>query len=124
LYEDIVKRLASFGYTVKEPDDNWVLQFLIGKVTNEIKNECNVCKIPAGLHYVAVDMVCGEFLNSKKGTGQLEGFDVEAAVKQVKEGDTSITFAVGDNSITLDGFIYFLMNYGKSQFITFRRLKW
>jgi hypothetical protein len=69
-------------------------------------------------------MVCGGFLKMKKGTGQLSGFDVEAAVKQISEGDTSVTYAVTDSSITLDGFIDGLINGGKPRFAAFRRLLW
>ena len=123
MFEDVVKRLASFGYEVIEADE-WVVNFLVGKATDEICNFCNVNEIPEALHRIAVDMVCGEFLLAKKGTGHLDGFDVETAVKTLKEGDTSITFAVSDNSITLDGFINLLMTSGKSQFVAFRRLRW
>ena len=123
VYDDIVKRLEALGYTVEAADD-WAINYSIEKATNTIKNACNVAAVPEGLHYVAVDMVCGEFLQMKKGTGQLEGFDVEAAVKQLKEGDTAITYAIPDNSITLDGLIGYLIASGRSQFTTFRRLAW
>ena len=123
LHDDVVKRLESLGYAAP-PSDEWVLDFLIEKVTGVIKNECNIDAIPEGLHHTAVDMICGEFLFMKKGSGQLEGFDVEAAVKQINEGDTAITYAVTDSSITLDGLIDFLMNSGKSRFVTFRRFLW
>ena len=120
---DVVRRLKSLGYIVV-PADNMIVECLIGKVTNTIRNECNVDTIPEGLRHVAVDMVCGEFLLAKKGSGQLDGFDVDAAVKQIHEGDTTITFAVADNSVTIDGLIDFLMNSGKSQFVTYRRMRW
>ena len=126
MYKDIIKRLASFGYTVVDTD-KWLINFLINKVTNEIKYKCNIFKIPDGLYQIAIDMVCGEFLLGKKGSGQLtdSSINTDAAIKQIKEGDTSITYAVSDSvSATFDGLIDLLMNYGKSQFITFRRLRW
>ena len=123
MYDDIVKRLKSFGYKVVAAD-KWVLEFLFDKVSNTIKNECNVGEIPDGLHQVAVDMVCGEFFLMKKGSGQLDGIDACAAIKQISEGDTSITYAVADGSITLDGLISILINGGRSQFVNFRRIRW
>ena len=123
--EDVIKRLATFGYTVDEEKDDWVLGFLLEKVGNDIKISCNISEIPPALREVYVDMVCGEFMQMKKGTGQLDSIDVSSAVKQIKEGDTSITYAVVDGAITtLDGLIYFLMNAGRGQFASFRKLRW
>jgi hypothetical protein len=128
--EDVIKRIGSFGYKVNETADSWAIEFIVEKTVNSIKNECNIAEIPAGLHYIAVDMVCGEFLMMKKGSGQLDGFEVDlnsAALKQLQEGDTSITFAVDSIASPeqrLDALIYFLTNNGKPQFVTYRRLKW
>jgi len=122
-HDDVSERLKSLGYIVDD-SDLWVIEFLAGKVIDEIKNECNAVDIPDGLKHVAIDMACGEFLKMKKGTGRLEGFDVEAAVKQISEGDTSVTYAVTDNSITLDSFIDALINGGKRQFTTHRKIRW
>ena len=127
MLEDVTKRLESFGYEVTEAD-NWMIEFLIQKIENSIKADCNINTIPEELHEIAVDMVVGEFLLDKKARGQLEGFDLEAAVKQIHEGDTSVTFAIGDGSKTpeerLDELILYLMNYGKGKFAAYRCIKW
>jgi len=127
MLEDVTKRLESFGYEVTEAD-NWMIEFLIQKIENSIKADCNINTIPEELHEIAVDMVVGEFLLNKKSRGQLEGFDLEAAVKQIHEGDTSVTFALGDGSKTpeerLDELILYLMNYGKGKFAAYRCIKW
>ncbi len=130
IIDDVKKRLESFGYTVVDADD-WLLNFLIDKVENTIKNDCNVSEIPDGLYQIAVDMVCGEFLQGKKAMGQLniDGIDVDAAaIKQIQEGDTSVTFAIGEGSQTpeqrIDRFISFLMTYGIGQFASYRCMKW
>lgn len=126
---DVGKLLESFGYEMQDGDD-WLLGFCIQKVENSIKNECNVSSVPCGLKKVASQMVVGEFLFAKKGIGQLQGLeiDIDAAVKQIQEGDTSVTFAFGDGSLTpekrLDMLIAYLMQNGKSQFVHYRRLKW
>lgn len=127
MLEDVTKRLASFGYEVTEAD-TWVLGFIIQKVENYIKDNCNVDVVPEGLHQIAVDMAVGEFLLGKKSTGQLTGFNLEAAIKQIQEGDTTVTFAYGDGDSTpekrLDGLISYLMTYGKGSFASYRCVKW
>jgi|LSQX01.3.fsa_nt_gb hypothetical protein len=123
MYEDVIKRLQSLGYTVVD-GDRYAIEFAIQRVTWTIRNECNVTEIPDGLHNIAVDMVCGEFLSMKKGSGQLLDFDVESAIKSIKEGDTQITYAVSDMKNPLDWLINYLTNCGKSQFVAYRRLTW
>jgi hypothetical protein len=127
MLDDVKERLASFGYQVTEAD-SWMLTFLIQKVENHIQNICNVTTIPEGLFNVTVDMVVGEFLLNKKSIGSLEGFDLEAAIKQIQEGDTSITYAIGEGDLTpeqrLDLLIDYLMNRGKNEIISHRCIKW
>lgn len=126
---DVGKLLESFGYEMQDGDD-WLLGFCIQKVENNIKNECNVSSVPCGLMKIASQMVVGEFLFAKKGIGQLQGLniDIDAAVKQIQEGDTNVTFAFGNGSMTpeqrLDVLIAYLVQSGKSQFVRYRRLKW
>ena len=130
VYEDIVNRLESLGYTYDEVSDKFMLEYLIGKVTNTIKNECNVLEVPEGLMQIAIDMICGEFLFLKKGSGQLDGFtaDINAAgLKQTQSGDTNVVFAIEglkSNEQRLDYLIGYLMNTERRQFATYRRLKW
>lgn len=126
MLEDVKKRLESLGYSYVVADD-WVLDFIILKVEGHIKNQCNTLEVPQGLHENAVDMVCGELLLAKKGSGRLAGFDLEAAVKSIQEGDTNVTFAIGTGSKTpeerLDGLINFLL-HGEVDYSSFRKIKW
>lgn len=129
MLERIKERLQSLGYTVKDSDDI-AINFAMQKVENTIKNDCNVSAIPDGLIHVAINMVVGEFLMSKKtfAPSDLLNFNLDAAIKQIQEGDTNISFAVGEGSKTdeqrLDGFIDYLLNYGRDEFITYRRFRW
>jgi len=70
----------------------------------------------------------GEYLSMKKGSGQLEGFDLDAAVKQIQEGDTNITFAIGEGSATpeqrLNALIDYMLNGRLGEIYRFRRLVW
>lgn len=128
--EMVLQRLNSFGYTPTE-NDSWVIAFSIQKVFNHIKNSCNISTIPKELYEVAVDKVCGEFLFSKKQSGQLNaenGFDLETAIKQVQAGDTNVTFAIGEGSETvetrLNKLIAYLIDAGEGDLICYRQLKW
>jgi hypothetical protein len=124
MQNDVTARLASLGYAVTEADA-FALGFLIRKTENRILTDCNVSEIPEGLRNVAVDMVCGEFLFEKKQSGRLgEDFDAETAIKSIKEGDTQITYAVGDAANPVDRLINHLMNHGKPQLAGYRRFAW
>lgn len=125
----VKERLKSFGYEVRA-DDEAVLTFCIEKVCNTIKNEINWKNVPEGLEHVAVDMVVGEFLLSKKtfAPADLDGLALEYAIKQIQTGDTNTVFAIGEGSLTpeqrLTSFINYLLSYGKSEFNSFRRIQW
>ena len=129
MLERVKERLQSLGYTVKDSDDI-AINFAMQKVENTIKNDCNVSAIPDGLMNIAIDMVVGEFLMSKKtfAPSDLLNFNLDSAVKQIQEGDTNISFAVGEGSKTdeqrLDSFIDYLLNYDRDEFITYRRFRW
>lgn len=124
---DVISRLESFGYTVTD-GDSWMIGFAVQKVESSIKNECNVTLIPDGLYKVAVDMVCGEFLFTKKSTGKLEGFNLDSALKSVQAGDTNVTFAVGQGSKTpeqrLDTLLSYLVGNGRGELACYRKIKW
>ena len=124
--EDAVALLNAFGVTVADADP--LLDFIISAVTERIKNETNQPAITEGLNRLAMEMVAGQYLSLKKGAGQLEGFDLEAAVKQIQEGDTNTVFAVGDGSTTpeqrLDALINYLVNGRTHEFIRYRRIVW
>ena len=123
IYGDVVSRLGSLGYTATD-EDGWAINFLISKAAESIKSGCNTADVPEGLRYVAADMVCGELLQMKKAAGRLEGYDAGAAVRQISEGDTSVTYAVPDGAVTIDSLIAYLINHGKPQLASYRRLTW
>ncbi len=123
------ERLKSFGYELKENDEP-LLKFCVEKVCSTVRNEINRKDIPEGLEHIAVDMVVGEFLSSKKtfSPNDIEGLDLEYAVKQIQAGDTNTVFATGEGSLTpeqrLSAFINHLLSYGKAEFNSFRAIRW
>ena len=116
-----------FGYTATEADyEN--IDFELNKILNYTKNYCNITEIPEILDPRIIDRVCSDFLYYKKNSGQLEGFDYETVIKQIKEGDTTVTYAVGQGEDTpenrFDAFVKQLER-GYDKWITpHRRLRW
>ena len=125
----VKKRLQSLGYEVKA-EDEFALTFCVEKVRSTIKNEINWKDVPEGLEHIAIDMACGEFLNAKRtfAPDDLEVIDLDAAVKEIKTGDTTTVFSIGEGSQTdeqrLSAFINHLLTYGLSEFNSFRRIRW
>jgi hypothetical protein len=126
LKEDIKNRLEFFGYTLLD-SDSLALGFTIDKVENKIKNECSITEIPDGLYQVEIDRICGEFLFAKKQSGQLTEYDFDLTEKQIQDGDTTVTYAIEAGQTPeqrFDKLIKNLMDCGKGEFASFRRLKW
>lgn len=124
---DVIKRLKQLGYVATDADNDHI-DFELEKITNYTLNYCNITDVPAIIEHRLIDRVCGEFLYYKKNSGSLEGFNYEAVIKQIKEGDTSITYAVGQGEDTpenrFDAFVKQLER-GYDKWITpHRRLRW
>jgi hypothetical protein len=123
MLDDVKQRLSSFGYTATAADD-WMLNFCIEKVQTHIKNSCNVTEVPSGLRSVAIDMACGEFLFGKKQSGQSVGLEFESEVKQITEGDTTVTFDTSTSPESkYDSLVAYLL-HGETDFAAFRRIRW
>jgi len=127
LREDVVTLLAALG--VAGAAENPLLDLVINQVQWRIKNLTNLQEVPEGLVGLAVQMAAGEFLSMMKGSGQLEGFELEeAAIKQIQEGDTNTVFSVGDGSYTpeqrLDSLIDFLINGRVGEIYRYRKMVW
>lgn len=125
--EEIIKRLNDLGYesTVEDYDN---IEFELKKIINYTLNYCNITEIPEIIEPRLIDRACGEFLFYKKNSGSLKGFNYEAVIKQIKEGDTTIHYAVGQGEDTpenrFDSFIKQLER-GYDKWITpHRRLRW
>ncbi len=120
MLDDVINRLAGFGYTVTTADD-WMLNFCVDKIVNKIKNNCNVPAVPEGLWERAVDLICGEFLYGKLAQGQI---DVDAAVRLIEEGDTRVEFPDGLSTGEKYSKLVDDLRNTQIDFASFRRLKW
>ena len=125
--ENIIKRLAQLGYTSTTTDDD-IIEFELEKTLNYVMNYCNITEIPDVLDPRIVDRVCGEFLFYQKNSGELDGFDYDAIIKEIKEGDTTLKYAIGSDGDTAESrFDKFLtkMERGFDKWLVpYRRLRW
>lgn len=124
--EAVLKRLESIGYEVT-PENAWVVSFCIQKVNQHIMTACNTPTVPDGLFYVTVDRVCGEilFMLNQIGSLELANLDLDGAITQIHEGDTTIQFANGSSdSEKFTFFVNYLMTEGDGDFVCYRKLKW
>lgn len=125
--EEVINRLGHLGYTATEADYDHI-DFEITKTTNYVLNYCNITTIPEIINPRIIDRICSDFLYYKKNSGSLEGFNYDAVIKSIKEGDTTITYAVGQGEDTpenrFDSFVKSLER-GFDKWITpHRRLRW
>lgn len=125
--ENIIDRLAQLGYIATEADYD-AIDFELQSVVNYTLNYCNITKIPEIVEPPLVNRVCCYFLYYKKNSGSLEGFNYDAVIKSIKEGDTTLTYAVGQGEDTpenrFDAFVRKL-ELGYDKWITpHRRLRW
>ena len=135
--DDLIKlvnlRLKMFGYTVTEKDKPFI-EYQAEEAAQYVCSFCNFKKcpddIPGTLKFVTVNYAIGEFFKSKKAfePETLSKINLDMAVKQIKTGDTDVSFATGDASKTpeqrLDAFIAYITSYGKMELMRHRRLKW
>ena len=124
---DVIERLKQLGYTPTDADNDGI-DFELNKILNYIMNYCNITTIPDILDPRIIDRVCGEFLFYKKNSGSLSGFNYHAVIKEIKEGDTTVKYAVGQGEDTpenrFDSFVKSL-DRGFDKWITpYRRLRW
>lgn len=124
---NVGRRLQSLGYTAVSSDD-WIINFITDKTENYIKSNCNIAVIPDELLQAETDMICGEFLNTKKNSGNLdiEGLNFEMVSKSVQEGDTKVEFFT-DGTATADQLFNKLIQAltgRKDELSSYRCVKW
>ncbi|MFJ8064901.1 hypothetical protein ACIQYS_09730 [Psychrobacillus sp. NPDC096426] len=125
---EIKERLKGLGVPASI-EDEYILNFIIEKVTNHIKTQTNLSNIPVPLHHIAIDMVVGEFLMMKKSMGQLaiDGIDFGLVAKTIQDGDTTTTFAIDKDNMTPEASFNAFINYLRHDsfdFIAYRVLTW
>lgn len=140
IYLEVIERLKQFGYQPSQSDEA-VIFFLRNKTIDEIKNICNIDKVPyeiellfdnefETLKYKVVDKICAEFLLMKLNAGSLNlnGIDMsQLGYKSVTEGDTSVTFATDGGETreqTLRDYLTKLSTLDKEELYKYRKMEW
>ena len=126
MVEAVGEQLVSFGYTPNE-NDAWMIAFSVQKAVNHVLNEINQSAVPNGLFEVTVDMICGEVLNAKFLSGQLDltALDLDGMIQSVTEGDTTVSFsAEGSDEAKLKGLLSWLIQGKGSDLLCYRRMRW
>lgn len=126
MVEFVVERLVSFGYEPTE-SDTWVIAYSTKGTVNHVLNEINHQTVPDGLFEVVVDMVCGEVLNSKFLSGQLDltSLDLDGMIQSVREGDTQVNFSVdGSDEVKAQELFKWLIQGKGSDLLCYRRMRW
>lgn len=123
MLDEVKERLQSFNITVDSADEI-ILNFIIRKIENTIKNATNQDAVPEELHYFFVDKVCGEFLFEKKNMGLLTEIEMTAAVKSIKEGKEEVVFT--DSNSVEDRFDILVKSLTNDDnvYSKFRKLVW
>lgn len=125
--EVVIERLKHLGYTATEADYDRI-DFELTKTLNYVLNYCNITKIPEILEPRIVDRVCSDFLYYKKNSGSLDGFNYDPVIKQIKEGDTTVSYAVGQSEDTpenrFDNFVKSLERGFDKWLTPHRRIRW
>jgi len=110
---DRVKNLETVALICGKDSYDKNIEFAYDYAESIIKNYCNVTEIPEELEKTLIDMACEMFRCC--GYGE-EG--VGGVVKQLKEGDVSVSFGSADESSLLD------IKKFEKQLMKFRRPMW
>lgn len=128
--EQVMSRLGQLGVTIDETD-RATIQFELDLILDYTVNYCNFSdrtEIPTILDKRIIDRVCSEYLMKQKNAGLLDGFDYDAFIKVIKEGDTQIQYGNSSDSETPESRFNDLVNYlqrGFDKWISVhRRLRW
>jgi hypothetical protein len=72
-------------------------------------------------------MICGEVLNTKFLSGQLElgSLDLDGMIQPVKQGDTQVNFsAEGSDEAKLKGLLSWLIQGKGCDLLCYRKMRW
>lgn len=127
-FKELVKLRLSF-FNITDYNEKQ-LDYLIIKGLNSINNITNqnytVKTFPKSILEIWVDRAVGEYLYMLMSTNSLpEDFDFSAAVTQIKEGDTSVSYGDKSGSSPIDilkSIINYLLTGRISELVRYRRL--
>jgi len=93
MLERLIARLGELGLS-PPTEDKPLLETLLEGAVRSLIAETGQSTLPKELEPAMLDMASGEYLAFRKSAGRLEEFEEEQVVRQMSQGDTSITYAV------------------------------
>jgi len=124
MLERLRVRLGELGIT-PPAEDGALLETLLAGAERWLLAETGQVELPEELESAATDLAAGEYLCFLQSAGRLEQFDQERAVRQMSQGDTSITYAVEFGQLSpLDAMIARLTNPPEALLNRWRRVRW
>lgn len=126
MLENVMKLLRSLGLeSVTEGDP--LLCLAQDDAERTLLDLTNLIELPQALFPLLERLTAGEYLRLKKCGGGLEGFAIQPEAKDVKLGDTTVSFNA-DGCTTpeqrLDALINTLTHYDMAEIYRYRRLVW
>jgi len=122
--EKLLKRLDELNITYV-PEDEGLLKSMLKGAKRRLLAETGQHKLPEALKTVMIDMAAGEYLLFRKSMGSLEGFDCEHAIRQMSQGDTSITYAIAnEGQAPVDALAQRLLTPPPALITAWRRVRW
>jgi len=122
--ERLKERLGELGLC-PPAEDEALLKTLMEGAERWMLAETGQVELPEALGDAVVDRAAGEYLFFRKSVGRLAEFEQEQVVRQMSQGDTSITYAVEFGQLSpLDGLIAKLMTPPEALLRQWRRLRW
>ena len=126
MLENVIKLLHALGFESVDETDPW-LSLVKRSTESTLLDLTNLDDLPQALIPLAERMTAGEYLRMKKCCGQLDGFEASAEAKDIKLGDTTVSFST-DGCTTpeqrLDAIINALTHCDMAEIYRHRRLVW
>ena len=113
--EELKDRLFDLGFETEESEEELLIDAL-KRAEQSIMNSCNTECVPCELRFVALDIAAGEYLLAAKAHRE-----ETRGIKSISEGDVSVTF---EDEEKIDGVIDSLLNKGREEVLSYRRIKW
>ena len=122
--ERLQARLGELGLS-PPAEDKALLVTLLAGACRWMLAETGQEEVPAALEGAVVDMAAGEYLFFRKSAGRLSEFDQEQVVRQMSQGDTSVTYAVEFGQVSpVDALIERLRTPPEALMRQWRRFRW
>lgn len=123
MVDEILKRLEKLKLISKDVGlcEN-VAKVAILSVENYIKFEINPIIEFEKIKEIFIDLVIGDYLYLMKNTSEYEKFEIDDAIKTIREGDTSITY-FEKKYTKIDALINYFKDK-KKHLLSFKCVRW